>query len=123
MKKILAFLLLFNTLAFCDNNSTEEMNFVIQSIRQNISINKFYPALAKEKKIAGEVFLEFAVDKNGKLKNVHTKYNQKILQKAALTTLKKSFPVYIPIGIQNQFPITFRVTLRYALDNDKILIP
>lgn len=115
MKKILAFLLLFNTLAFCDNNSTEEMNFFIQSIRQNISINKFYPALAKEKKIAGEVYLEFTVDKNGELKNVHTKYKQKILQKAALTTLKKIFPVYVPENIKKELPIKLSLIVRYKL--------
>ncbi len=123
MKKILAFLLLFNILAFCDNNSTEEMNFFLQFVKRKISINKFYPDEAWKKRIEGEVFLEFTIEKNGKLKNVRTKYKHKVLEEASLATLKQSFPIYVSTNIKDQLPKRVGITLRYFLENDKILIP
>ena len=88
------------------------------SLKKFIYENMQYPAMAKELKIAGTVWIQFFVDKNGNVQNVEVIRGIEVLDAEAIR-LAYLMPAWIP-GKQKNKTVNVYVTLPIHFDLNKI---
>ena len=84
---------------------------LLAQIRQKIFARKDYPLIARENGDTGSVRLEFSINSDGSLKDVHLIKSSGVplLDKAALASVKRAVPL-------PYFPEPIALTLEYTLD-------
>ncbi len=94
--------------------SKEEASRYIGEIRSKIQKTIYYPLKAQALNAEGTVLVVFCINKNGKISEIDIESisNHTILNKAALTIVKKASPFPIPplnFSHRIQVPIVFRI--------------
>ena len=83
------------------------------ALRTKIDKHKFYPSVAKKRRMEGAVKVRFTILANGKVGNISLK-GPKIFYNSARNAVKSAFPINAkksPISL----PITINLTLRYQI--------
>lgn len=95
-----------------------EMLVIYDYIKRKIQENKKYPPQAKKEHIEGVVELQFAIDKNGFLKNVNiiNSSGYKILDDEAISTINRSAPYPSIVGKVNSDRLDLQVKLIFKID-------
>lgn len=86
----------------------------LTTIWKQINASKFYPQTAKKQKLEGIPKITFEIDSNGKIKwvNIATSSGEKILDDAAVETVKRAAP--LPF-----YPKPVTVAVRYSLKDSR----
>ena len=82
----------------------------LANIWKQINASKFYPQTAKKQKLEGVPKITFEINSNGQIKwvNIATSSGEKILDDAAIETVKRAAP--LPF-----YPKPVTVAVRYSL--------
>jgi len=94
-------------------HSAGERNAFFNTLRKKIDRHKFYPRIAKKRRMEGSVKVKFTILSNGKVGNI-TVTGSKVFHKSAKNAVKSAFPIKsknIPISL----PKTVNLTLHYQI--------
>ncbi len=94
-------------------SSKAEKNTFLANIRATINKHKFYPRMAKKRRMQGSIKVRFTILRSGQVGNISLS-GPKIFYASARKAVKSAFPVNAkksPI----QLPQTINLTLRYQL--------
>ena len=93
--------------------SAGERNVFFSKLRAKIDKHKFYPRIAKKRRMEGSVTVRFTILSSGKVGNISVT-GPKVFYKSAKNAVKSAFPIStknIPISL----PYTVNLTLRYQM--------
>ena len=94
-------------------SSRAEKNQFLANIRATINRHKFYPRIAKKRRMQGSVKVRFTILRSGKVGNISLS-GPKVFHSSAKKAVQSAFPVNAkrsPISL----PQTINLTLRYQL--------
>ncbi|WP_331774032.1 energy transducer TonB [Sulfurospirillum sp. 1612] len=91
----------------------KRLRFIIK-LRERINHNKFYPNRAIKMGIEGSVAVEFMLNEDGSITNIHVLSGQKVFRNSACKAIEDSAPIHVEAGLFD-FPKQFKVTLVYDL--------
>jgi len=94
-------------------SSAGKRNAFYNQLRSKIDKHKFYPRIAKKRRMEGSVKVRFTILSNGKVGKISVS-GPKIFYKSAKNAVKSAFPLRIknmPISL----PTTVNLTLRYQI--------
>jgi len=94
-------------------SSAGERNAFFNTLRAKIDRHKFYPRIAKKRRMEGSVKVRFTILSSGKVGNISVT-GSKVFHKSAKNAVKRAFPIKtknIPISL----PKTVNLTLHYQI--------
>jgi protein TonB len=85
----------------------------IQELFASIEAHKFYPALARRRRLEGQVQVSFTVQANGRISDLRASDGQPLLEEAARKTVQRALPLPAPEGRVNMpLAISYRMDFR-----------
>lgn len=94
-------------------SSMGERNKFFNQLRSKIDKHKFYPRIAKKRRMEGSVKVRFSILKSGKVGNVSVT-GPKVFYKSARNAVKSAFPISLK-NIPISLPKTVNLTLHYKI--------
>lgn len=94
-------------------SSKAKQNKYWNALRKKIDKYKFYPRIAKKRRMEGKVKVTFTVSNTGKVSNISVN-GPKVFHNSAKNAVKKAFPISIknaPVSL----PATINITLNYKV--------
>jgi protein TonB len=83
----------------------------IQELFASIEAHKFYPTVARRRRLEGQVQVSFTVQANGDVSDLHASDGQPLLEEAAKKTVQRSLPLPSPEG-----RVGMPLTISYHMD-------
>lgn len=85
----------------------------IQKLFARIEAHKFYPAVARRRRLEGQVQVSFTVRANGAISDLRASEGQPLLEEAARKTVQRALPLPSPEGRVNMpLAISYRMDFR-----------
>lgn len=95
-------------------SSKAEKNKFLSALRQKIDKHKFYPRIAKKRRMEGTIKVKFTILKSGKVSNILLT-GPKVFHNSARNAVKSAFPINVkksPIPLPERINITLRYQVR-----------
>jgi len=96
-----------------DIKNQKRLRFIIK-LRERINQNKFYPNRAIKLNIEGSITVEFKLNDDGSITDIHLLEGNRAFRNSAYKAIKNSAPIQVEAGLFH-FPKKFKVTLIYNL--------
>jgi len=86
----------------------------LTKLKERINQNKFYPNRAIKMNMEGSVVVEFTLNKDGSITDIHPLKGSRVFRNSACKAIENSAPIHVEAGLF-EFPKKFTVTLIYNL--------
>ena len=90
-----------------------EINTFYKKIRVKINENKFYPKMAKRRRMQGSVQVKFTILRSGEVSNIVLQ-GPKVFHNSVRHAVQSAFPISVK-NIPVSLPTTVNITLRYQI--------